>query len=313
MLVCSTDISILYSAEMLEMGMEHSQARWTVWSMRFASANWTMTTEYEWVHTDPRSGHVDLTMDSDSEDGEYMSDEEEACTLAEHGCPTCRKRPRDAACGFTVYVEAKCPVCLEQAEPIVALPCGHVLCKQCYEGMGGLCLATLAPGVTYVQSNPMGAVGISTDATSSSASSAHYGASAPLTTPRGSHLEALSDHEDDAVVTPAQNEGIPTAGISAGNAERSEAAPVAGDEVMSASAATAHVPMPESTSAESGVGHKVPGSEEAGCEPEDSIAEGDKPEEDELAGPGLSKEEILLKIQVPFCTQHNANNMSVWD
>ena len=36
-----------------------------------------------------------------------------------------------------VGVIATCPICLEESTDVVALPCGHVLCKTDYEKLGG--------------------------------------------------------------------------------------------------------------------------------------------------------------------------------
>jgi hypothetical protein len=52
-------------------------------------------------------------------------------------CPVCRKGPRDKT-GFLVYVEAECPVCLEKTSPLVALPCGHVICQDDFKTIGGI-------------------------------------------------------------------------------------------------------------------------------------------------------------------------------
>ena len=52
-------------------------------------------------------------------------------------CPICRTRPPRRACGNRVFASAHCPVCLETAEPVVALPCGHALCEGCFGRIPG--------------------------------------------------------------------------------------------------------------------------------------------------------------------------------
>ena len=52
-------------------------------------------------------------------------------------CPICRTRPPRRACGNRVFASAHCPVCLETAEPVVALPCGHALCEACFGSIPG--------------------------------------------------------------------------------------------------------------------------------------------------------------------------------
>ena len=51
-------------------------------------------------------------------------------------CPTCRKRPHEIACGNKVFAKAHCPCCLETCEPVVALPCGHAVCEDCFGRLG---------------------------------------------------------------------------------------------------------------------------------------------------------------------------------
>ena len=51
-------------------------------------------------------------------------------------CPTCRKRPHEQACGNRVFAKAHCPCCLETHEPVVALPCGHAVCEDCFGRLG---------------------------------------------------------------------------------------------------------------------------------------------------------------------------------
>ncbi|CAH0366687.1 unnamed protein product [Pelagomonas calceolata] len=51
-------------------------------------------------------------------------------------CPTCRKRPHEQACGNKVFAKAHCPCCLETCEPVVALPCGHAVCEDCFGRLG---------------------------------------------------------------------------------------------------------------------------------------------------------------------------------
>jgi len=53
-------------------------------------------------------------------------------------CPTCRKPGARVTPGQKVFVNANCPVCLEDASPVIALRCGHVLCVHDYETMFGI-------------------------------------------------------------------------------------------------------------------------------------------------------------------------------
>ena len=46
-------------------------------------------------------------------------------------CPNCRST-HENACGSRVFARASCPVCLETSEPVVALPCGHAVCEDCF-------------------------------------------------------------------------------------------------------------------------------------------------------------------------------------
>ena len=39
--------------------------------------------------------------------------------------------------GRTVFCSATCPICLEESDPIIALPCGHVLCPDDFQQLGG--------------------------------------------------------------------------------------------------------------------------------------------------------------------------------
>ena len=57
--------------------------------------------------------------------------------LVRLACPICRTRPPRRACGNRVFASAHCPVCLETAEPVVALPCGHALCEGCFGSIPG--------------------------------------------------------------------------------------------------------------------------------------------------------------------------------
>jgi hypothetical protein len=51
-------------------------------------------------------------------------------------CPSCRKRSAPNA-GQLVFLCGTCPICLEESSPVVALPCGHVVCKEDFERIGG--------------------------------------------------------------------------------------------------------------------------------------------------------------------------------
>ena len=120
---------------------------------------------------------------------------------------------------------------------------------------------------------------------------------APLTTPRGSytaHLEALSDDEDDSAAQ------MPTASdiSDAGFVEMAEATSAPGDSVTAASGAAAGGGGFPIGSSESGK------SKAADSEYRDEGHEGthaddcEEAEEQAPTGPAMSKEEILMKIQV---------------
>lgn len=74
-------------------------------------------------------------------------------TLAQNGCPTCMRRPLTPACGLQVYASTVCIVCQDDAEsPMVALPCGHLLCVTHFERLGG----SLAPQAEMLSRPPLG-------------------------------------------------------------------------------------------------------------------------------------------------------------
>eukprot|EP00929_Paragymnodinium_shiwhaense_P099897 TRINITY_DN61814_c0_g1_i3.p1 TRINITY_DN61814_c0_g1~~TRINITY_DN61814_c0_g1_i3.p1 ORF type:complete len:373 (+),score=124.42 TRINITY_DN61814_c0_g1_i3:229-1347(+) len=52
-------------------------------------------------------------------------------------CPVCRAKHR-RECGQRVFVEAVCPICLQQGSPFATLPCGHGLCDECLASVGGV-------------------------------------------------------------------------------------------------------------------------------------------------------------------------------
>ena len=52
-------------------------------------------------------------------------------------CPICRKPACRYNCGRLIYVCAECPVCYAYEQPLVSLPCGHVLCKKDFASLGG--------------------------------------------------------------------------------------------------------------------------------------------------------------------------------
>ena len=39
---------------------------------------------------------------------------------------------------ISVGISGTCPICMEECSEVVALPCGHILCRDDYERMGGL-------------------------------------------------------------------------------------------------------------------------------------------------------------------------------
>lgn len=119
----------------------------------------------------------------------------------------------------------------------------------------------------------------------------------PLTTPRGSHLEALSDDEDDEAAAPlalASAEGLAVAG----SIEKIEAVALPSEEVIPmGSAAAAHTTMvADAEDTEAGGRQRAVGDEEEAREEAHAL---DEDVEVQLpAGPRKSKEEILMQIQV---------------
>lgn len=56
-------------------------------------------------------------------------------SLSSHGCPYCTAR---SSHGILAFVSVDCPVCLASSEsPSVCLPCGHLLCRNCFTSMRG--------------------------------------------------------------------------------------------------------------------------------------------------------------------------------
>ena len=60
-------------------------------------------------------------------------------------CPVCRKRAANPRCGLQVFASVTCPICLEEKNPAVALPCGHLLCRDDYARLGGRLSDDAAP------------------------------------------------------------------------------------------------------------------------------------------------------------------------
>jgi hypothetical protein len=112
-------------------------------------------------------------------------------------CPHCRKRTRDPECGLLVFVEGECPICLAHATPVVALPCGHVVCKRDFQALGGILpAASRAAGVREREtkgeneSEPGAASGLhGADASHRSARARNHDADAPgvLAVCKGGH------------------------------------------------------------------------------------------------------------------------------
>lgn len=54
--------------------------------------------------------------------GNFQPQTQHACS---HGCRV-------------FFMKAECPICIENVDPpVVAFPCGHGVCKQCFERLGG--------------------------------------------------------------------------------------------------------------------------------------------------------------------------------
>ena len=56
-------------------------------------------------------------------------------------CPVCRKELLPNYRGFLIYSANECPVCLQTSTPVVALPCGHIVCCDDFRTLSGLCSA----------------------------------------------------------------------------------------------------------------------------------------------------------------------------
>jgi hypothetical protein len=64
-------------------------------------------------------------------------------------CPTCKRTHHAKTDVFgnigknldfdarEIFIKVTCPICLEECSPVVALPCGHILCKADYQRLGG--------------------------------------------------------------------------------------------------------------------------------------------------------------------------------
>lgn len=63
-------------------------------------------------------------------------------SLMQNGCPVCRMTPRDPQCGMLIFTPGHCPICDDTVDsPMVALPCGHLVCQDHFKQMGGELLA----------------------------------------------------------------------------------------------------------------------------------------------------------------------------
>jgi hypothetical protein len=51
-------------------------------------------------------------------------------------CPLCRSssQPKDAFC---LYMEVHCPICFEKVDQAICLPCGHAVCNDDFQNLGG--------------------------------------------------------------------------------------------------------------------------------------------------------------------------------
>jgi len=120
-----------------------------------------------------------------------------------------------------------------------------------------------------------------------------------LTTPRGSHLEALSDDEDDVAGAPSVLASVVEFAVTGGIQNVREVTAVSSEErVHVGTPAEADTTVTDGDDAEAGSGHGVVGSEEGAEVQEETHMHDEDAEDQQPAGPHKTKEEILMQIQV---------------
>merc|ERR1719271_2366733 len=117
-------------------------------------------------------------------------------------CAVCRKRPHDVCCGMIIYATAECPICLETTSPLVALPCGHVVCAEDFARLGGVIKTEPAENTRSVRArdaSPQSPYSFLTVSDAGDASGFDDHSPAGLESPY-SILGVMSDEEEEAIV-----------------------------------------------------------------------------------------------------------------